>query len=323
MNNKTKNITANTTSTLLVVMTAVIMWSTQNPLLRSLSEFSVHIMLGMLGLGLLFLAADRKRMMFAAFGCTAVLAMWLKNASNDQLKLPVENHEAKLKIAHVNLSNVDDDFDDLIQTVYDVDVDLLSFQELTPDWVGPLRAALEQKYPYRKEEVRIDPYGMAIYSKYNFHKADTILSDGIPSVCVDITNNGEKFHIVSSYLTPALDNNSLEKASSQLKRISKEVQETNKHVIALGEYNMVYWTQEIRDFRSKAKLNNSRRDISQSNLRVPYDHIFYTNDLQCVEFTELKTKDQNYLGIMGTYQIKSEEVKVSEIGRRKVQKISM
>ena len=86
---------------------------------------------------------------------------------------------------------------------------------------------------------------------------------------------------------------------------------------------MVYWTQEIRDFRSNANLNNSRRDISQSNLRVPYDHIFFSNDLQCVEFSELKSENQNYLGITGTYQIKGDQIEASEIRKDRVHKVSM
>lgn len=323
MNNRTKNITANGISIILVLVTVVIMWSTKNPLMRSISEFSVHIMLGMLGLGMVFLAADRKRMMFSALACAAILALWLKNASNDQLKLPQANSEAKLKIAHINLSNIDDNFTELIDIVKGLDVDVLSFQELTPDWATPIRNTLYQSHPYFEEHIRIDPYGMAIYSKYDFHHTDTILSQGIPSICVDIPAKGKVFHVVSSYLTPALDNSSLQKASAQLDRISKEVQEKNEYVIALGEYNMVYWTQEIREFRSKAKLKNSRRDISQSNLRVPYDHIFYTEDLQCVEFKEMKSKNQKYLGIMGTYQIKSQKQKVRSLEEKKDPKVTM
>jgi len=243
--------------------------------------------------------------MFTGLACTAILALWLKNASNNNLKLPITNEEAKLKVAHINLSNVDDELDNLTKIIADEEIDLLSFQELTPDWEPAIQQAVAAVYPYKYSFVRIDPYGMAVYSRFPFEKSDTIQCKGIPSMCLEVKKNGTLFHIVSTYLAPAFDKTGLETASAQLKRISKRVENNKDHLIALGEYNMVYWTQEIRDFRSTNKLENSRRDIAQGNLRVPYDHIFYSQDLQCVQFKEIISDSQKYLGILGTYQLKS------------------
>ena len=63
---------------------------------------------------------------------------------------------------------------------------------------------------------------------------------------------------------------------------------------------------KIRGFRAKTNLQNSRRDLVDGNLRVPYDHIFFSNGLECTQFKELKDEAHNYIGIMGTYQIKKE-----------------
>jgi len=292
-------------SAILAGLTAGIMISPSSATLRSASEFSVHIMLGMLAVAITAMLMDKRKIMFAGLACSAALALWLKNASNDNLKLPILNEEVKLKIAHVNLSNIDDR---LIETLHILDkeqVDVVSFQELTPDWTNVLADELASGFPHKFTNVRIDPYGMAIYSKYPFSEADTILSGGIPSLSVDVSFGGEVFHIISTYLTPALDNKSLQQAAAQLKRVSAQVNKVNENVVALGEYNMVYWTQEIRNFRSSTNLKNSRRDIAQGNLRVPYDHIFFSSDLECIEFKELIGDQQKYLGILGTYQVKS------------------
>ena len=69
----------------------------------------------------------------------------------------------------------------------------------------------------------------------------------------------------------------------------------------------MYWTNEIREFRSNTKLTNSRRGLSDGNLRVPYDHIFFSEALECTEFKEMKDENQNYIGILGTYQIRKED----------------
>jgi len=309
MNKKKRNIIAENTFSLgLLGSTGAIMLSSNTPLIRSLGEYSAHLMLGMLAASIFFMLLDKRTIMFASLACTAALALWLKNASNTDLKLPVINQEVKLKVAHVNLSNVDDRLDELVGIMEEENVDVISFQELTPDWTQLLRDELSMAFPHRTENVRIDPYGIALYSKYPMKHQDTILADGIPSVCLEIENGGEVFHVISSYLTPALDSKSIEKATSQLSRIKKEIQEKGDRVIALGEYNMVYWAQEIREFRSDTKLKNSRRDISQGNLRVPYDHIFFTEDLECTNFSEIIGNNQKYLGILGMYQIKSDRI---------------
>ena len=47
---------------------------------------------------------------------------------------------------------------------------------------------------------------------------------------------------------------------------------------------------------------NSRRDISQSVLSIPYDHIFYSEDLECTKFIDLLDQGSTRLGIQGDFQ---------------------
>ena len=72
--------------------------------------------------------------------------------------------------------------------------------------------------------------------------------------------------------------------------------------VVLGDFNMVYWSSRIRDFRNTTGLMNSRRDISQSVLSIPYDHIFYSEDLECTKFIDLLDQGSTRLGIQGDFQ---------------------
>lgn len=291
-------------SIVLMVGTGIVMLSSQIPIIRKVSEYSVHIMLGMLGFSLLSLLFGKSKMMFAGMACTAALCIFLKDASNNQLKLPEVNTEAKLNVAHINLSNINNDFSELQYALHTESVDLVSFQELTPDWNAVISESLKKYYPYNSSQVRIDPYGMAIYSKHPFVVSDTFTCHNKPNLKIKIKKDKKEFQVISSYLTPALDQNSIKEASDQLKSISKQVNKATCPNIVLGEYNMVYWTNEIREFRTETNLTNSRRGLSDGNLRVPYDHIFFSDGLECTQFKEMRDKDQNYIGIMGSYQIK-------------------
>lgn len=293
-------------SIMLVVGTGVVMLSPQVSVIRKVSEYSVHIMLLLLGLSMLAMIFQKQKIMFAGLACSTALCVFLKEASNDTMKLPQANTEAKIRIAHVNLSNITFDFEVIEQELSRENVDLVSFQELTPDWGMILKEQFIERYPYALSEVRIDPYGMAIYSKTPFVATDIFQCTGKPNLCITVEKDKEKFEIISSYLTPALDQKSIETATMQLDAITNKIKTTITPVVALGEYNMVYWTNEIRAFRTECKLTNSRRGLSQGNLRVPYDHIFFSQGLECTSFKEMKDSTQNYIGIVGTYQIKKE-----------------
>ena len=309
MTQQQKNtILQSTTAVILIVGTGIVMLSSQVPLIRRISEYSVHIMLGMLGFSLLALLFSKSKIMFAGMACTAALCIFLKDASNNTLKLPQENTEAKINVAHINLSNITFEFKELRNLLNKEKIDLVSFQELTPDWNEMLHNLLKVDFPYSKSEVRIDPYGMALYSRTQFKSAGSFNCVDKPNLKSTIEKDGKEFQVISSYLTPALDKKSIETASTQLTKIAEEINKSELPLIALGEFNMVYWTNEIREFRSDTKLTNSRRGLSDGHLRVPYDHIFFSEGLECTEFKVMKDNDQNYIGIMGTYQLRDIKV---------------
>lgn len=289
------------------------MLSPQVPLIRRVSEYSVHIMLGMLAFSMLAMVVRKSKVMFMGLACTAALCVFLKNASLNTLNYSVVNKESKLNVAHINLGNITFEFDEIAALLEEEAVDIISFQEFTPDWHGFLHEKLKSSYPYSKSEVRIDPYGLAVFSKMPIVVSDTFLCEGIPNLNIVVEKEKKHFQLISSYLTPALDNKSLTIASKQLGRIAEIINNSEQPLIALGEYNMVYWTNEIRNFRSKTNLQNSRRDLVDGNLRVPYDHIFFSDNLECTQFKEMKDSSQNYIGIMGTYQIKKDELDFHEL----------
>ncbi len=308
MTQQQKNtILQSTVAMVLIVGTGIVMLSSQVPLIRLISEYSVHIMLGMLGFSLLALLFDKSKIMFAGLACTAALCIFLKDASNNTLKLPQENTKAKLNIAHINLSNITFEFKELRTLLNEEKIDLVSFQELTPFWNEVLHNLLQVDFPFSKSEVRIDPYGMALFSRVPFKNSGSFKCMDKPNLKLTIEIDGKEFQVISSYLTPALDQKSIEAASTQLTRIAEEIKKSEHPLIALGEFNMVYWTNEIREFRSDTKLTNSRRGLSDGNLRVPYDHIFFSEGLECTEFKEIKDDEQNYIGIMGRYQLRDME----------------
>jgi len=291
---------------LIVFTTLVIMFPPNMSFLKKGSEYAVFIMLGFLFLGMLFMILDKKKLMALSLVCVAVLCLFLKNSSNDNLIFPARNNSPILSMAHINLSYIDQEgYEELLDIIDELDPEIISFQEMTPDWNYILKENLSRQYISKHSLVRMDTYGMAIYSKKMFTNVDTFMYQNIPNIRLELNLEDQPLHLCSSYLLPPLNKSSREKMLNHLALISNKVNEISEPIFAIGDYNLVPWSPEIRDFRVKTNLGLSRRNIDVSRFQKPYDHIMYSNHLECIDFKELENESLTHIGIYGKYQLKS------------------
>jgi len=290
---------------LLVAIAVVPIFSIKVPFLQRSVDFSVQLMLGYLFLGLLFLVIGKKRLLFTSFICCGMLCLFLKQSSNVNLILPESTQEEKVTIAHFNTSSATTGYASLLDAVLQSQADIVSFQEVTPDWDAYLCKHLVEIYPYNARNVRIDPYGMEIFSKMPIQSYDTFHYEEIPHQLVNVSiSDKEQVNIISAHVLPPLGKRLNERAKMHLNTIANKISSIETPSIVLGDFNLVYWSNEIVNFREKASLENSRRDISQNLLKVPYDHIFFSDKLECTSFGDISDTTSQHLGIVGTYQLK-------------------
>ena len=117
-------------SILLVAVTCLVVFNAQLGILKWITNYSVQIMLGMLGLGFVFYTLARERLMFTSFICCSLLCLFLQRSANANLVLPAYSTGSVLKIAHANLTNVDASVEDALLAIYNTDADLVSLQEV-------------------------------------------------------------------------------------------------------------------------------------------------------------------------------------------------
>jgi exonuclease III len=270
------------------------------PFIANIAPYLGHLMVLFFLLGFIFLCTDQPRKMFISYALCTMVGVFLKNESNGELLFPKDNHTDKITVSHINLGALSDikEFSQKIQTSK---VDVISLQEVTPDWAAVLSESLKDAYPYIYSAVRIDPYGKAIYSKFPLKILDT-LNKGIAfDIVCEIEKNEKKYTLLSTYLTPPLNESASHQSKIQINNISKFVVGHNKKLIVLGEFNMVYWANEIRRFRQETDLNNSRKDVMATSLRAPNDHTFYTKDLQCILTDDFVTQGER-IGMTTSFQ---------------------
>lgn len=286
----------------MLVFTILVIFPVKIGFFTALSTYSVQFVFLFLMLGMLFLVIDTRRLMFTALGCSGLLCVFLKNNSNSNIIMPISNEEASVRIAHLNLSNSENDIEAVTDLLMKTNADIISLQEYTPFWKQALGNTLESQYSNKNELVRIDPYGLAIFSKLEFVKIDTFYCKTIPGLNLQISIGDKSVQIITSYISPSLNRNSSEMADDQLMTINSIINQYQQSAIIVGEFNHVYWSNKIRTFRSKSQLLNSRRNVTPTSFSIPVDHIFHTSDLECIGFEDLFDFEKRRLGILGRYQ---------------------
>lgn len=267
---------------------------------------AVFIMMGFLGIGLVAYFFNLRKVILVSFACSGILCVFLKSASTSNLKLPEVNNETKVSVAHVNVSSAEDSYEAFTHELLQRDLDIISIQEVKPDWSRFLSKELQKEYPYHIENVRIDPFGMAIYSKYPILEVDTIFYNNIPFLISKVEIDQDKIvTIMNAMILPSI-NNALDKTQdAQLKFAANYLASNEGTELVIGDFNMVYWSSRIRDFRNMTDLKNSRRDVSQSVLSIPYDHIFHSPDIECTFFKDMIDSSGHRLGIYANFQFQN------------------
>lgn len=281
-------------------------------LLKKLNSFAVQMMLLYLFAGMFFLLYDQTRLIIISLACCGVLTLYLKGASNQNMRLPEVTSEPNISIALINLSLGEGSYQETINKMVNTNADVLCLQELTPDWSRELAMYLSQEYPYNGSLVQLDPFGAAVYSKYQIDCIDTFYYQNIPNLRASVKRDEDHIvHVISSHILPAVNRNALRRMGEHFHSIAHYTDSLQGAIVTVGDFNLVPWSVELQEFRYLAGLEDGRRDVNQRSLEgslsffnIPYDHIFHSSHLECTEFNEITNQSETHLGIFGTYQYK-------------------
>lgn len=224
----------------LFAVALVPIFSLQVPFLQLSVDFTVQLMLAYLVLGLVFLMIGKKRLLLTSFFCCGMLCLFLKQSSYDKLAFPKVSQDENISIAHFNTSSATEGYASLLQAVLSSNADIVSFQEVTPDWDSYLTEQLSDHYPFHVSNVRIDPYGMEIFSKLPISFTDTFHYEEIPHQMVKVKINGnEDINIISAHVLPPVGQRLNERAKRHLNKIAEKISSMDTPSIVLGDFNLV------------------------------------------------------------------------------------
>lgn len=304
-----------TLATLIVSITLLCVFTPDVFVLKQGANFTVQFMFVFLLMGMFFMVFSSKKLMYLSLAASGLLALYLKSLTDQDLRFPSVNENPAISVAHLDLS-LAEDLETTMYSLWSSDVDVLSFQEYTPYWDGLLPKKLETRYPYQIRNTRIDPYGMAIFSKYPICTVDTLEFTSFeqsPSLRASIMlGDSNQVHVVSSRTMPAVNDEAYDLIRDYFDLVGEYITNLKGPVITLGDYSLPSWSEEIKAFKRLTALRDSRRDIVQSRpgkqiflFDIPIDHIFYSREIECTAFGVISDSTSTHLGLRGSYQLRA------------------
>jgi endonuclease/exonuclease/phosphatase (EEP) superfamily protein YafD len=295
----------------IITMSLLFLFPPDFLLAKQFSEYAIHWMVICFITGILALFLENEK-----FLSSGVIAFYLMNSFNTDLRLANFNNTNAITVLFANLTLGDDDEEKALSSIYLKDADVMIFEELTPEEV-PLLQKLKARYPYQFMLPRVDPLGKAVISKLKFQSHLSYEIYDVPVLQLNLVNDfADSFNIIVVNCLPPLTMKTYQIVSRFLDSFAIRIHSNYQNVIVAANFNLVPWSREQRNFRIQAGLISSRRDNTEGGtntnalgiLSAPNNEIFYSKDLECSMFHVINDSKSKQLGLYGRYQkkVKSE-----------------
>lgn len=191
--------------------------------------------------------------------------------------------ESNFKIVSINIYSGNANAQPLEDYLTKENPDLIVLQELTPAWQAKLDF-LRKNYPYYKEEVRSNNFGIGAYSKTPFTQITTknYIDDMHPSLLAEMTVNGKALALVMTHpVPPLMGQERFEKRNKQYRLLKKEIDELRfENIILIGDLNSTVFSPNFKLVQSD-KMKDARSGFGLQNTWNAFYPIFRTNIDQC------------------------------------------
>ncbi|WP_233244139.1 endonuclease/exonuclease/phosphatase family protein [Brumimicrobium oceani] len=229
-----------------------------------------------------------------------------------------ENRQS-IQVISSNIYQFNKEFDRFKRFIRKEDPDLFITIESNKDWEKAMRE-LEEYYPHSEKITLENTYGMHLYSKIPFEEITThyFVADDVPSIEAHIkTEDGEDlilFIVHPPPPSPTEEENSKER-DGDLMCIAKRIQELDKPVLVIGDFNTVAWSKISNYFRKKSALIDGRhgRGILASFhakywlLRAPLDLVYHSPSIFLKELKVLENIGSDHFPIFCEFYLDKQD----------------
>ncbi len=200
-----------------------------------------------------------------------------------------------------NVRQKNDDFNSLIESIQNIAPDVVLLTETNQEWLNEV-AALKNDYPHFTEMPLENSYGMALYSKFPFEKAEFkfLIDDEVPSVHAILNIKNQRVAFVGLHPKPPAPWTKDDKNKDrELLAVARMTHADKLPTVVSGDLNDVCWSDITQKFKKISGLKDPRvgrgfYSTYNANIplaRIPIDHFFLS-----AHFKLLKMRRLPYIG---------------------------
>lgn len=227
--------------------------------------------------------------LFAIVNIVQIVPLYLPDARNS---VADEKIARKLKFLLINVHTSNRDFEKTIRYSEQVAPDILALEEIDGLWVSAMSDFLKE-FPYKMEIPRPDNFGIGLYSRIPFKKANVeYFSEAmVPSVVTEFDISGQSVTVLFTHPLPPGDKSYFAMRNEQLEKIASSRGDFGDNIVVIGDLNITIWSHYYKRFVSKMGVRNSRNGFgilpSWSAdipfMKIPIDHCLVSENIVVME----------------------------------------
>ncbi len=268
--------------------------------------FLVQWCIGFVGVGVILILRRRWWSAFTALFCAALLVPQVTSPEQAVLS---SAHGSTLKVLHMNVLQPNSAFDEAIAGALESGADVISVQEVGPEWGEALESGLSTMYPYAHVEPRTNCYWIALFSKRPFTSVGTVVVQGAPFIEAVIDVDGEPLRLLAVHATSPISYPHFLRRNRQLDHLARYVAECDTATLLVGDLNTVPWDSAFERFCSRAGLaptagTEQRTWPSIGPLAlIPLDHLLISRTITTSSIVTFPISGSDHRGLLAEISI--------------------
>jgi len=259
-----------------------------------------------IGFGAIALLVLWKRWWWAAGASALSSVMLLPLMQVPSLDAVVATGAPDLRIAHLNVLQPNARHADVLMAIRHADADLVSVQEVSPQWAAALRTGLGDEYSYQLVTPRTNCYGIALFSRLPLRKAQVIVLAGAPFIEAEVEADGGRVRVFIAHATSPGSPGQFFRRNAQLGALAERIADGALPTVLIGDLNTVHWDDAYRRLCADSglrPLNHSRMATWPSIgplAFIPLDHALVRGPMRASTVDTFNIPGSDHRGLLAS-----------------------
>lgn len=169
------------------------------------------------------------------------------------------SHSQRLKILLVNVHTQNDQYQIAADYIRQMKPDILALEEINEAWVKGLDSVLKE-YPYYKEDMRNDNFGIGLYSRIPLENASIEYwgQAEVPSLVATVHLDNRPVTLLFTHPVPPVNHQYFKWRNAQLETIASKRGQWANDLILIGDLNTSSWSYYFKKFVKEMRVRDSR-----------------------------------------------------------------